>query len=85
VALDATRVITPARPAAQAPRASMKSRSPAECSVCIQNDGVMEYLNYYLEKMNEVSPRVGYIPVTDEVMKQNRETLEASVPKIAAK
>jgi hypothetical protein len=45
----------------------------------------MEYLNYYLEKTNEVSPRVGYVPVTDEVMKQNRETLEASVPKVAAK
>jgi hypothetical protein len=31
--------------------------------------------------MNEVSPQVGYVPVTDEVMQQNRETLEASVPK----
>jgi phosphate transport system substrate-binding protein len=51
----------------------------------LQNDGVMEYLNYYLEKMNEVSPQVGYVPVTDEVMKQNRETLEASVSKVAAK
>jgi phosphate transport system substrate-binding protein len=51
----------------------------------LQNDGVMKYLNYYLEKVNEVSPQVGYVPVTDEVMKQNRETLEASVPKVAAK
>jgi phosphate transport system substrate-binding protein len=51
----------------------------------LQNDGVVKYLNYYLEKMNEVSPRVGYVPVTDEVMKQNRETLEASAPKVAAK
>ena len=51
----------------------------------LQNDGVMKYLEYYLEKVNEVSPQVGYVPVTDEVMKQNRETLEASVPKVAAK
>jgi hypothetical protein len=46
---------------------------------------VVKYLNYYLEKVNEVSPQVGYVPVTDEVMKQNRETLEASVSKVAAK
>ena len=51
----------------------------------LQNDGVAKYLNYYLEKMNEVSPRVGYVPVTDEVMQQNLETLEAAVPKVAAK
>jgi phosphate transport system substrate-binding protein len=51
----------------------------------LQNDGVVKYLNYYLEKVNEVSPRVGYVPVTDEVMKQNQETLQSSVSKVAAK
>lgn len=54
-------------------------------SDALQNEGVVKYLNYYLDKMNEVSPKVGYVPVTDEVMKQNRETFEAAVPKVAAK
>lgn len=49
----------------------------------LENDGVVKYIEYYLEKMNEVSPQVGYVPVTDEVMQQNRETLETSAPKAA--
>ncbi|MBL9162566.1 MAG: PstS family phosphate ABC transporter substrate-binding protein [Planctomycetaceae bacterium] len=49
----------------------------------LRNEGVVEYLNYYLDKVNDVSPRVGYVPVPDEVMEANRKTLDAAVPRVA--
>jgi phosphate transport system substrate-binding protein len=49
----------------------------------LENEGVVKYLNYYLERANKVSPLVGYVPVTDEIMKSSVETLESSVPKAA--
>ena len=50
----------------------------------LENPGVVKYLRYYLDETNKVSPQVGYVPVTDEIMKQNVETLDAAVPKVAA-
>lgn len=50
----------------------------------LANEGVVKYLEYYLEKVNEVSPKVGYVPVTDEVMKSNHVTLDSSLPKAVA-
>ncbi|QDT74246.1 Phosphate-binding protein PstS precursor [Lacipirellula limnantheis] len=49
----------------------------------LRNEGVVKYLNYYLDKVNDVSPRVGYVPVPDEVMEANRKTLDAAVPRVA--
>jgi phosphate transport system substrate-binding protein len=49
----------------------------------LENEGVVKYLNYYLERTNKVSPLVGYVPVTDEIMKSSVETLESAVPKVA--
>jgi phosphate transport system substrate-binding protein len=49
----------------------------------LENEGVVKYLNYYLERTSKVSPQVGYVPVTDEIMKTNLETLESAMPKVA--
>ncbi|WP_428305232.1 PstS family phosphate ABC transporter substrate-binding protein [Lacipirellula sp.] len=50
----------------------------------LENPGVVKYLRYYLAETNKVSPQVGYVPVTDEIMKQNVETLDAAVPQAVA-
>jgi phosphate transport system substrate-binding protein len=50
----------------------------------LQNEGVVQYLNFYLDEANKISPRVGYVPVTDEIMQRNREALEVAIPKVAA-
>lgn len=50
----------------------------------LENPGVVKYLRYYLDETEKVSPQVGYVPVTDEIMKQNVETLDAAIPQTAA-
>ncbi|BBO33978.1 PstS family phosphate ABC transporter substrate-binding protein [Lacipirellula parvula] len=50
----------------------------------LENPGVVKYLRYYLDETNKVSPQVGYVPVTDEIMKQNVETLDAAAPQAVA-
>lgn len=50
----------------------------------LKNPGVVKYLRYYLDETEKVSPQVGYVPVTDEIMKQNVETLDAALPQAVA-
>jgi phosphate transport system substrate-binding protein len=49
----------------------------------LENPGVVAYLEFYLDKAGEVASQVGYVPMTDEMIKQNRETLKSSLSKDA--
>jgi phosphate transport system substrate-binding protein len=40
---------------------------------------VAEYVKYYLANANDVAPSVGYVPVTDEIMKANQDRFAAAV------
>jgi phosphate transport system substrate-binding protein len=40
---------------------------------------VAEYVKYYLANENDVAPSVGYVPVTDEIMKANQDRFAAAV------
>lgn len=50
----------------------------------LENPGVVKFVEFYLEKMNDLSPRIGYIAVTDEMLAQNREIFDAALAKLAA-
>lgn len=47
----------------------------------LENPGVVKFLEFYLKQMNELSPRVGYIAVTDEMLARDHELLAAALPK----
>jgi phosphate transport system substrate-binding protein len=41
----------------------------------LTNPGVVEFLKFYLAKVDELSPKVGYVPLTDEIKEANQKLL----------
>jgi phosphate transport system substrate-binding protein len=47
----------------------------------LENAGVAAFVKFYLAEVGELAPRVGYVPVPDEIAARNLETLEAAMSK----
>jgi phosphate transport system substrate-binding protein len=51
----------------------------------LKRPSVVKFLQYYLDQVHEIAPRVGYVEVTDEIAKQSRQLLDEAVKGVSGK